>query len=420
MIAEVDAGADLDRAAHAALENRVGPLFWRSCVDAGVDVRIGAERERLEREVVACRTQSRALLPLAMTRIVGPLRTVGLDPLVFKGPAVARLYPDPALRAMSDIDLLLPGHSHRAGVRALVDHGWEDVGHQRTRIRRAGDNYHTVLVHPELPQMPVELHWNMAAWHERATGLSVRDLWKSRQQVSMFGVEAFSLPAEEDLVALANHAGKPFHHFEQLIWIVDLVAVIASERDLDWEKVGWLADRWRCRTVLAVALHQARRLGASVPDPLLTMPAAVPRRAPIGALLQDDWPFTTPDDLKCYALRHTFADSSWRRAELLVGEIVFGESTAQIPRNALRLGRGIAQRRLARISGGIGSLRRRHRVHPGENEENRVITANYAPRLVGGDPHSATPVASDVSALSESVVKSGGQQTVGLFDPTRR
>ena len=358
VVAELDAGGDIDRAADAALANRVGALFWRGLAAAGAQDSLGEVREALMREAAARRAHARTLLPLAMARIVEPLRAAGLEPLIFKGPAVARRYPEVGLRPMDDIDVILPRRAHRTGLRALLENGWRDMGHRRTDVARPGDNYDTVLVHPELPQMPVELHWDVAAWHERATAVRSRDLWNSRREASFFGTEAFALPPEEDLVALANHAGKPSHHFARLIWVVDLVVVARTAEGLDWDKVASLADRWRCRTVLAVALRQARRMGADVPDPLLTLPLDAPRRAPITTVLDETWPLAAPDEQQRYELRHAFADSRRNRAALLLGEVFFGEPARQIPRGALRLGHRIAQRRWARLGSGRNLQRR--------------------------------------------------------------
>ena len=48
------------------------------------------------------------LIPRALALAVRPLTDAGLEPVVFKGPAVAARYPKPGLRPMEDIDLLLP------------------------------------------------------------------------------------------------------------------------------------------------------------------------------------------------------------------------------------------------------------------------------------------------------------------------
>ena len=343
--AAVDDGADIDRAAHAALANRVGPLYWRALRIAGVDHQLGSVAGLLKQEVKTRRAIAEVLLPLTLARIVDPLERAGLEPLIFKGPAVAVRYPEPGLRPMDDIDVLLPARQHRAGVEALRRDGWEETHHPRVAVARRSDIYDRMFVHHDVPQLPLELHWDVAAWHERATGVQALDLWRARRPARLLGVNVSCLPPDEDLVALANHAGKPFHHFGRLLWSVDLAVVIsAAGDDLDWERVGWLARRWRCRTVLAVGLRQAQRLGAEVPDALLALPSAGRQRDAIAPVIDECWPLASPDAAVVYQLRYAFADSRARQAELLAGEVAFGAPVREMPARAVRLAARIARR----------------------------------------------------------------------------
>jgi hypothetical protein len=276
---------------------------------------------------------------------VQPLERAGLEPLIFKGPAVATRYPEPGLRPMDDIDVLLPGRHHKAGVEALRRDGWEETHHPRAAVARRSDIYDRVFVHRDVPQLPLELHWDVAAWHDRATGVRASDLWCARRPSRLLGVDAWCLPPEEELVALANHAGKPFHHFGRLLWSVDLAVVVHAAADaLDWERVGWLARRWRCRTVLAVALRQARRLGAAVPDALLALPSGGHQRDAIAPVLDERWPFAAPDPAVIYQLRYALTDSRVRQAELLAGEVAFGAPARAMPGRAIRLAARVARR----------------------------------------------------------------------------
>lgn len=347
------AGADLDRAATAAIVNRVGPLFWRAMRLAGVVDRLDSVAVALEQEHKLRHAQAHILLPVVLARVVEPLRAAGLEPLIFKGPSVAARYPDPGLRPMDDIDVILPPDAHRAGIDALVRAGWTDGQHRRSAVPRAKDEYDTVLVHPDVPQLPLELHWDVAAWHERSTNVRALSMWQSRRPVELFGIDTFCLPPEEDLVALANHAGKPFHNFDRLMWTVDIAVVIAATGgSLDWDRVASLSVRWQCRTVLAVALRLARRLGADVPEALTALPSAPHRRAPIDAVLDENWPFVGCDAATAYELRHALADSPVRRVELLVGELVFGAPTLHIPGRAVRLAGQLTRRWWHRRAGG--------------------------------------------------------------------
>ena len=346
--AALDAGADLDRVATVALPNGVGPLCWRALGLAGARGRLGAIAEPLERDAEVRRVHAQLLLPIALQKIVGPLGEAGLEPLIFKGPAMAEQYAEPGLRPMDDVDVILPKRQHGAGLAALERAGW------RTLANRPGDHYDTFLSHPDVPYLPLELHWDVAAWHDRATNVSAEALWKSRRTTTMLGVDCFGLPPEENLVALANHAGKPFHHFGRLIWSVDMaVVIINAAGQLDWDRVASMARRWHCRTVLAVALLHARRFGADVPDPLLILRSGRTRTAAIRPVLAQDWHFVEPDDSTTYRLRYAFSDSKVRRAELLLGEITAGAHALDVPGRLLGVTKRLAKRWRADHSGGV-------------------------------------------------------------------
>ena len=346
--AAVEAGADLDRVAAVALASRVGPLCWRALGLAGVRDRLGPIAGPLMRDAELRRVHAQLLLPMALQKIVQPLGDAGLEPLLFKGPAMAEHYPEPGLRPMDDIDVVLPKRQHGAGLAALERAGWQAI------VNRPGDHYDTFLYHPEVPDLPLELHWDIASWHERATGVSAEDLWRCRRPMTMLGVDCLGLPPEENLVALANHAGKPFHHFGRLIWSVDIAVVIVSTGgQLDWDKVASVARRWDCSTVLAVALLHARRLGADVPEPLVRLRTGRTRTAAIRPVLAEAWPFVMPNDSTTYRLRYAFSDSKARRAALLLGEITLGAHAREVPGRLFGVTKRLAKRWRADRSGDV-------------------------------------------------------------------
>ena len=199
----LDEGADIELAASAAADHRVSPLLWRALGRSGsldvlgTDRALGGVRDALKMEALL-------LLPRAVALAVQPLTDAGLEPVVFKGPAVAARYPEPGLRPMDDIDLLLPQADHRRALDALGQAGWQ--------VARAGDDaYDTSLIHGEVPSLFLELHYGLeyASHRVSAPALDADTLWACRQPLDCAGTPAFGLPPAEELVMLAVHAGKP-------------------------------------------------------------------------------------------------------------------------------------------------------------------------------------------------------------------
>lgn len=335
----VDAGADVELTAGAAIRNRVGPLYWRNLDAAGCRDLLGDATPFLHRDAHRQRVREELLLPQALQLTLTPLAERGIEPLVFKGPALVDRYPARGLRPMDDIDVIVPERQHQEAVAALTASGWHSIDN------RLGRHYDTYLLHPDVPGLSLELHWDLSVWRDRTTAMRGTSLWEHRAPATLAGVPAFALRPELELPALANHAGKPFHHFRRLMWAVDIAVVVhAAGADLDWELVASLARRFRCQTVLAVALCLASRFGVDAPDELVRLPAAGLRRNALEPLLDATWPMTEPDDGDVHRLRYAMCDSQLRRMELLVGEVTDDGTAGGAVTNALRLSRLAARR----------------------------------------------------------------------------
>jgi hypothetical protein len=209
---------------------------------------------------------------------------------------------------------------------------------------RPGVHYDTYLVHPRFPGLPVELHWDVASRGQRPAPLYGSTLWNARIPIECFGMQAFGLPVEDELVALAVHAGKPFHQFERLIWSVDIAMVLRqASRSLDWDRLAATALRCGCRTVLAIALSHARRLGAQVPDAFVLLPGGRTRRAAVAPLLDERWPLERRDLRLNHWWRYALWDSRRHQAMLLIGELSQSRPEA-LPRALGHLARMAARR----------------------------------------------------------------------------
>jgi hypothetical protein len=308
-------GADIALAVSAAEEHRMSPLLWRSLDAAEALDILGANQAALKGTADAFAMEALLLIPHAMDLAVNPLTAASLEPVVFKGPAVAARYPRPGLRPMEDIDLLLPRTDHGRALSALAAAGW-------TVVRAAeGEQYDTVLTHPEVPSLLLELHFGLEAASQRVTALDPVTLWSHRQPAVVAGTPAFVLPQNEELVVLAAHAGKPHHGFVRLVWIADIAMIVrAAARDgnpVDWERVRAVADSTRCMTVVGAALSMARRAGVDAPTGLFPLPARGWRGAAMEKLLSVTWPLTHLE-LPGYQLNYALTDDWMQRLKILL------------------------------------------------------------------------------------------------------
>lgn len=314
-------GADLAWAVRAAADQRIGALLWRALEAAGSLDALGPDRTSLGDMADAFRMEAVLLLPRALALAVRPLTDVGLEPIVFKGPAVAARYPEPGLRPMDDIDLLLPRADHPRALQALGRAGW--------RVTRpgAGGHYDTVLSHREIPSFLLEVHYGLEEASERATALDSDKLWARRQPLQCAGTDAFGLPPVEEIVVLAVHAGKPHHRFVRLVWMADLAMIVShAERDditIDWDRVLEVARAGRCVPVVGTALAMARRAGLDAPVGLFPLPTRGQRGDSVRRLLSVTWPLRQRD-LTDYQFNYALTDGRARRARMLFRHLVLG------------------------------------------------------------------------------------------------
>jgi hypothetical protein len=308
----IESGADMARACEAARRHGLGPMLWRALQAAGgVDTGDAALAE-LQRETDLWRARAQILGREAIALSVEPLMELGIEPVVWKGPALATRYPEPGLRPMSDIDVIVPVDRHPDAIAALQRAGWRSVASHKRQ-------YDTALLHPSAPGFPVEVHFSLDAWRHRPNRLRSEELWARRRPIDLWGVAAYGLAPDDEVVAVAAHAGKPWHGFTRLLWATDL-AVLAD--DADWTAVKERAEIYDCRTVVAVGLLLAARVGASPPWWLTELPAQGARRRAIDEVLDADWPIEM-ETLNLQArLRYALTDRPSRAGVLFVGEII--------------------------------------------------------------------------------------------------
>ena len=310
----IDCGADMEWAARAAVEHRISALLWRALAAADALDALGASRESLGALADVYRMEALLLIPRAVDLAVRPLTGAGLEPVVLKGPLLAARYPEPGLRPMEDIDLLLPRAQHQRALDALADAGWTVARPARR------DVYDTMLTHPDVPSLSLELHYGLEHAPQRVTTLDAETLWSLRRPVECFGTPAFGLPLSEEIVFLGAHAGKPHHGFFRLIWIADLAMIVGLEREsgatIDWTQVHSVAEAGSCTTVVAAALALARRAGVEAPGEMFPLPRHGWRGSAFRQLTDETWPLNHLE-LPGYHLNYALADIRRLRLRIL-------------------------------------------------------------------------------------------------------
>ncbi len=147
------------------------------------------------------------------------LRSAGVEPLLVKGWAVARLYPERGLRPHGDIDLCVRPEQHTAAVAALAA--------------------------PTAEPVAVDLHKGLAQLHRP----SLDDVYGRSQLVPLGDIDVRILGPEDHLRYMCIHM--LCHGLHRALWLCDVAVVLESLRvDFDWRyllqgdrrRAGWVAS----------------------------------------------------------------------------------------------------------------------------------------------------------------------------------
>lgn len=324
-------GADLQWASRVAVAQRVSALLWRVAQRWSTDA--DGWSPAVREDVSRCKAQTLLLRPRVKSHLLDPLAAAGILPLVIKGLALCDRYPDPALRPMDDVDLVVPPETHREAVAALRQSGWRVAPQQLAP-------FSTTLTHPEMPGLPVDLHHALAARSEEIFRLNASDLWNARRPVTPLGANSFGLSSEMDLLVVATHAGKLYHNFDRLIWAVDAAVVIQAGGEggtpIDWHRLEELADRAGARSALAVLLAQAMRLGAASPARLRHIGAGPARRRVLDRPRSATWPLEQVVHPERRRLTYAVIDDPRLRVRRFLYEIAEG-GIVRAPARAISL-----------------------------------------------------------------------------------
>jgi hypothetical protein len=195
-------------------------------------------------------------LSAALLAALDALRDEGVDALPLKGPALAAyLYPDPALRPSSDIDLLVHRPAVPAAFRALSRLGYA----LEPRLGRLP--VQTLLaVSSEVTfrngsGVPLDLHWEIAP-RGYPFRFDAEILWRAVRPVPLDRREVPGLDPEALLLFLCVHGAK--HLWSQLMWLGDIARL--AQKQPDWTRAMDLAVDARCMRPLLLGLLLAHDL----------------------------------------------------------------------------------------------------------------------------------------------------------------
>lgn len=183
------------------------------------------------------------------------LRERGIAPLLLKGAALSRsVYPDPAMRPGSDIDLLVREDELEASSEVILGMGYRAPYdfHAFSRFTTP----HQVFLPPEPMARPLELHWGLGQGFAQDPG-RLEGLF-SRSIAVPYPAFAFRTLGHVDHLAFCAHHAL-YHHGSgvRLSWVCDLAYLSGMLAPTDWQALPGRAVEHRARVATETGLRMA-------------------------------------------------------------------------------------------------------------------------------------------------------------------
>lgn len=210
----------------------------------------------------------------AQRAIVAALAARRIEVIALKGADLAeRLYPQLALRPISDIDLLVHRRDLRRVSRMLAGLGFHPE-RGRHPWRTLASTLDGDVSYVRAGGMKLELHWELTHRPSYRAGLASRGAWRRSQALVQDASTLRRLSAADEVRFLCVHATAD-HRADRmdarLIWLVDIATLIDSLPGMwDWEVFTRETSVLGLATPVAIALAACRvYLGAAVPPATL-------------------------------------------------------------------------------------------------------------------------------------------------------
>jgi hypothetical protein len=241
----------------------------------------------------------------ATVRLTTALEAEGIPAVVLRGMAVAHtLYPDPCLRPMADVDVLVPADARSVLPERLRRHGLTPSATYRRQyvydVDGARFEVHWLLLTPERYRHVPPL----ARWIERRRPLRI--------PAGTIPV----LPAEEELLAQLVHACV-HHGLEHLYGLLD-IGLAARRTDLDWPRIADWCRRASVSRLARFALTYVDRLLELGLEGQLHAIGPPPAARGMAAFAAHDACLRGEDDLRRFVMRRrnmvALAERPWTRA----------------------------------------------------------------------------------------------------------
>lgn len=211
---------DQSRLFSLLLHHNVGPLFKYILPEGELPDNIQDECTKLHMYSFSMNIKALRIVSKLFER----LDIAEVDAVVMRGLTLAHsLYPDPGLRPMHDVDILISPNSRDDFVRLMQDEGHVPVERLRSQLVYRIDG------------ITFEIHWWLLTAKRYRTVIESSLLLKNKKTLTLPDGRFYILSSEDELIGLISHAF--IHHdCSRLTSLID-IALLIKRYDIDWNYI---------------------------------------------------------------------------------------------------------------------------------------------------------------------------------------
>jgi len=214
----------------------------------------------------------------ALREVLATFQEAGIPCIVLKGIALAEcVYPNIALRGMSDVDILVRKEDLFTVDEHLSSHGYTSTDSTVTKAIHNPVGYLASLEYRKnASPLNLHVHWHTVNTSVPATmfveQIDINRLWEHSAVTSVANSHALMLRPEHMIIYLCEHALRVGHSFDRLILICDIFfSIKVFENIIDWNFVSEESRRFGLSRFVYYGLSIVKHYTSlGIPDECIT------------------------------------------------------------------------------------------------------------------------------------------------------
>ncbi|HJZ71044.1 MAG TPA: nucleotidyltransferase family protein [Vicinamibacterales bacterium] len=220
-----------------------------------------------------------------LQRVIAAMHARGVDVLLMKGASLAfDVYPDPAWRVRSDVDLFIRADDRTAARACFADLGYACEPEASGRL--IAYQFHCERNDAGRVRHLFDVHWKIANPQRFAEAVGFEELAAAAVPLPRIGPDARGLGRPHALWLACVH--RAAHHYDQqtLVWLYDVHLLVRALDAAGLHEFVALAERTGVRRICLRALVLAReRFGTPIAAPAIAALEAAPLDEPSALFL---------------------------------------------------------------------------------------------------------------------------------------